>query len=293
MTAAPDPQPLAIMTERLATGTLLSRRFRLVLLHLAEEARRDLDRIKVSPARSTHSLRTRMKDLRAVLMLVKDRVPKGARKTIVALAKGLKDALSDERDAYVVAQLRAKLDGRHELTPGGGKASKPDAGTAVAKANMDRLLRHVAKLGLKGLSWEDVIAHYVACYREGRKAMKDCRRKPAATAFHKWRRPVKDLFYQSQVLQPIDGMKARRLRADQLSNRLGRLHDLQLVRASLKKASGGGLAKRIARKQKAIKTAIFKTAGKLFAERPRDVARQLERCVKFHPAIAAQSVRQT
>jgi hypothetical protein len=226
-------------------------------------------------------------------MLAKARVPKDARRTIVGLAKGLKDAFAEQRDAYVVAHLRAKLDGRHEFAPDSAQPSNKDVWKRTAKADIDRLIRLLTKLGLKGLSWENVIEDYVAGYREGRKAMKDCRRKPSATAFHKWRRPVKDLFYQSQVLQPIEGMKARSLRAERLGDRLGKLHDLELLRAAVKRSRGDGLAKRIARKNKAIRSEIFKTAGKLFAERPRDVAREIERCVKFHPAIAAQSVRQT
>ena len=53
------------------------------------------------------------------------------------------------------------------------------------------------------------------------------------------------------------------------------------------------MAKRIAKKERAITADIFKAAAKLFAERPRDIERALERCVKFQPAIVAQAVRQT
>lgn len=281
------------MTERPASGTLLSRRFRLVLLHLAEEARRDLDGSKSLSTRSIHSLRIRMKNLRAILMLVKQRVPEDVRKAINALAGSLKDIFSEQRDAYVVAQLRTKLDRRHGATPEGAKESETVAKNDSAKLQIGRLIRVVSKVELKRLSWEEVFEEYVKRYRDARRAMRKCLQQPSSEAFHKWRRPVKDLFYQSQVLQPIDGMKARRLRADRLGDRLGTLNDLQMLHAEVTKSRGSGLAKRIARKQKAAKTEIFKVARKLFAERPRDIARELERCVKFHPAIAAQAVRQT
>ena len=86
------------MKERQPSGTSLSRRFRLVLLHLAEEARRDLDSLAARPVRAIHLLRTRMKNLRAILLLVKPRIPKPSRKAVSTLAGSLKDAFSVTRD---------------------------------------------------------------------------------------------------------------------------------------------------------------------------------------------------
>jgi len=281
------------MTERVAPGTLLSRRFRLVLLHLAEEARRDLDGIKTRPARAIHSLRTRMKNLRAILGLVKARVAKEQRKILIALTDAVKDAFAEQRDAQVVALLRAKLDGRAGAAPGSGRPLKARAGDKLVRADIARLIRLVSKLGLKGLTWGEVIERYVACYRDGRKALKACLRNRSAASFHKWRRAAKDLFYQSQVLQPLTGMKVRRMRADRLAERLGKLHDLHLLNALVGKPPGEGLRKKIARKKKVAKAAAIKTARKLYAARPGAIAVELERCAKFHPAVAAQSVRQT
>jgi CHAD domain-containing protein len=281
-----------VMRERHVPGTSLSRRFRLVLLHLAEEARRDLDGLKTRPERSIHSVRTRMKNLRAILMLVKKRIPKVTRKAINSLAGALKDDFSKQRDAYVVMQLRAKLNGRPEVSAGSATA-KAAPMNQTSKKEADRLIRVLGKLEMKGLSWGDVIERYAECYRDGRKALKQCLRKPSAESLHKWRRPVKDLFYQSQVLQPLAGMKTRRLRAERLGDRLGKLNDLHMLQAEAKKSRGGGLNKRIVRKQRAIKSEVFKVAQKLFNGRPRKVALELERSLKFHPALAAQAVRQT
>jgi CHAD domain-containing protein len=281
------------MTERAASSTLLARRFRLVLLHLAEEAHRDLEGFRMRPARATHSLRIRMKNLRALLMLVKPRTSKPERKAIVALAAALKDAFSKQRDADVAAQLRARLNGRRKAPPQIERPLKAGAGIRPAMTKVAQLIRLISKLSLKGLCWADVIDRHVKCYRDGQKAMKACLQDPSAVTFHRWRRPVKDLFYQSQVLQPLTGTKARRKRADRIGDRLGKLNDLEILRASLEKANGGDLPKRIARKQKTLRTAILKTARKLFARRPREIASELERCLKFHPKIAAQAVRQT
>ena len=280
------------MKERQASGTPLSRRFRLVLLHLAEEARRNLDLLAERPLRAVHALRTRMKNLRAILLLVKPRIPKPSRKAVSTLAGSLKDAFSVTRDAHMLAALRAKIAGRRESEARRTLTPHSAARNQKAKADASRLIRMVSKIALDGLAWPEVFEGYLRTYRAGRKAMKACEHKPTAEEFHEWRRPVKDLFFQSQVFQPLDGMTARRRRADRLGNRLGTMNDLRLLHAEAKKNRDSALLKHVAKKQRALVPAIFKAAAKLYDERPRDIATALERCVKFQPAIAAQAVRQ-
>lgn len=287
------PATMRGMKERHTSGTLLSRRFRLVLLHLAEEARRDLDALAARPQRSIHSLRTRMKNLRALLLLVKPSAPKPARKNVTTLAGALKDAFSEQRDADMIAALRAKLAGRSDTTRREKMTPQVAGRNKNAKADASRLIRMISKLDLQGLAWPVVIDGYLRSYREGRKAMKACERKPTTGAFHKWRRPVKDLYYQSQALQPLDGMKARRRLAERLGDRLGKQNDLHLLHTEAKKSGASGMLKHIAKKQQALHAEIFKAAAKLFCERPREIELALERCVKFQPTIVAQAVRQT
>ncbi len=280
------------MKERTISGPLLSRRFHLVLMHLAEAARRDLDSLATRPARAMHSTRTRMKNLRALLVLVKPRIPKRERKAVAALAGTLKDAFSGQRDAQVIAALRAKFPGLRESPVKRSAATRDLAGNRPAKADASRLIRMVAKLGLHGLTWAEVIGGYLRSYRAGRKAMKACERKPGAKSFHAWRRPVKELFYQSQALQPLDGMKQRRNAAERLGDRLGKMNDLHLIHGIAKKSRSADSVKQIAKQQRALQPGIFKAAAKLFGGRPFEIERELRRCVKFQPAITAQAVRQ-
>lgn len=225
------------MKEHTHRGSLLSRRFHLVLLHLAEQARRDLDAMASRPERAIHALRTRMKNVRALFLLVKSRIPKPARKAAAALAGRLKDAFSEQRDAHVIAALRAKFPSLDDSATG-RKSAPPDNGAGKsAKADASSLIRKVSKLELHVLTWADVFDGYLRSYRAGRKAMKAmkaCERGQTAKAFHKWRQPVKEMFYQSQVLQPLDGMKQRRSAAERLSDRLGEMHDLHLLHATAK-----------------------------------------------------------
>ena len=286
------PATIRAMKERTTTGPLLSRRFHLVLLHLAEEARRDLDSFGTRRMRAIHSLRTRMKNLRALLPLVKERVPKPTRKAIATLAGGLKDAFSVQRDAHVIATLHTKFPGIRESKASEKDTAKEKGEDRAAKARASKLIRMVSKVTLAGLTWKDVISGYLRTCRAGRMAMKACEREPTAKSFHAWRRPVKDLFYQSQVLQPLDGMKHRRNAADRLASRLGDVNDLHLLRHALKKSRSTDALKQITKRKRELKTAIFKAAAKLFTERPADIKYALERCVKFQPAITALAVRQ-
>ena len=281
------------MKERTTSSPSLSRRFRLVLLHLAEEARRDLDSLAGRPMRAIHSLRTRMKNLRALLVLVKPCIPKPSLKAVNKLAGVIKDAFSAQRDAHIISTMRVRFPGLPDLD-GKGKAAltNPERDRA-AKADASRLIRMVSKLDLHGLTWAEVISGYLKTCRAGQKAMKACERERSAESFHEWRRPVKELFYQSQVLQPLGGMKRRRSAADCLGDRLGEMNDLQLLRVAAKTSRSKDAVKRIASEQRALKPAIFKAAEKLFCERAREIERELERCVKFQPSITAQAVRQT
>ncbi len=281
------------MKERTTRSPLLSRRFHLVLLHLAEQARRDLDAMASRPERAIHALRTRMKNLRALLLLLKSRIPKPARKTAAELAGRLKDGFSEQRDAHVLAALRAKFPGLGDLAAGRKPAAANGVASKSTKASASRLIRMVSKIGLDGLSWTDVSDGYLRTYRAGRRAMKSCECERTAKSFHQWRRPVKEIFYQSQALQPLDGMKQRRSAAERLSNRLGEMNDLHMLLGTADKIRAKAAMKAIAKRQRALEPAIFKAAAKLFGDRPREIGRSLDRCVKFHPLLAAQAVRQT
>lgn len=276
---------------------LLPRRFRMVLLHLAEEACRDLESVGTNADRAAHALRTRMKNLRALLGLVKERLPKAARKSIGASASALKDAFSAQRDACVIAKLRAEIGGRRQVASYQKRASAATDEGGVAKRKTLRtesakLVRLISKMDLEGLKWDEVIDAYVRCYREGRNALRKCLRNPEPDLLHTWRRPVKELFFQSHVLGPLEGMKRRTRQARRLGDRLGKLNDLHLLEKSAGTAGKKGILKRVSKRKESLKELAFKLGAKLFAVKPREVARELERCLKADPRIVEHCLRQ-
>ena len=128
----------------------------MVLLHLAEEACRDLEAIGSHANRATHALRTRMKNLRALLGLVKESLPKVARKSIAASASTLKDAFSARRDEHVIATLRAEIGGRRQVASYQKRAGdKPEEGSVAKRRALRteaaRLVRLISKIELEGL----------------------------------------------------------------------------------------------------------------------------------------------
>jgi CHAD domain-containing protein len=81
-------------------------------------------------------------------------------------------------------------------------------------------------------------------YKRGRRAMSRAYDKPEETAFHEWRKRVKDLGYQTQTLRELWPPVLKRLRSelDHLGDLLGEEHDLTLVRSAvLKKADSGNI----------------------------------------------------
>jgi hypothetical protein len=263
----------------------------MVLLHLVEETRRDLDGLASKPIRSIHSIRTRMKNLRAVMRLLKPCVPRPQRQEIMELAESVKDAFARQRDAHVTATLRAKLERNPPARPDRKKSSVSArlAGHAIAKC--DHLHSLILRAPLGDLGWKQLSDAYVRSYRRGRKGMEKCSPRSKQEAFHAARQVVKELFYQSRVLQPLPGMRRRRRWADRLGDRLGKLNDLEMLETLAGKSARVSLVKRIARKRKMLRTLIFRLAARLFDEKPRAIAGDLERCLKFTPAVASRCAR--
>jgi CHAD domain-containing protein len=73
------------------------------------------------------------------------------------------------------------------------------------------------------------------CYRAGRKGLRTVERNPSPNYFHEWRKPVKRLFHQLQVISPIwpgpVGALAKEFHV--LSDQLNENHDLAILRERL------------------------------------------------------------
>lgn len=242
-----------------SNGHPLSRRFRHLLLQLAHQARNDLENIPRHPRRAVHALRIRMKKLPAIIRLVGSRIPGRSRKAVLGCAKQLRKAFTTMRDAQVAADL-----GFAATAPGTADSAVPMF-DQIAK-----LIRLLEAESLDGLASDDIRDAYIATYRRGRKRMKDCLRDPDPARLHAWRKPVKELYYQSLALHRVRGMKRRLRRARKLGRWLGQDHDWQLIIEKQPEA-----LKKIGPAREKLRRRIFKIAGRLYATSPKKLARQL------------------
>ncbi len=241
-------------------GHILPDSFRQLLLQLAHQSQRDLEKIPHHPKRAIHALRTRMKKLSAIVHLVRPRIAARSRRAILASAKRLKNAFALQRDAQVAAEM--------------GFARKPPAKPRTTTPLMDEVARLTHLLEsetLDGLTRVDVRDAYVKTYRAGRKHMKTCLIDPDPARLHAWRKPVKELYYQSLALHRVPEMARRIRRAHRLGRWLGKDHDWQLIIDSQPAA-----AKRIQLERERLRRRIFKLAGKLYSVRPKKFAQKLQ-----------------
>jgi len=202
-----------------------------------------LHRPEESPA-YIHRIRVDIKRLRAWLCLVRGAADFDWR----ALDRRLRDCagrLSPSRDAHVVLdtlkRLESRADGKEKdtlvllrsrlhFTPAAGidwQALKPELAAALAALRDPAVALDTEKILRRGLQ-----RCYKRAMREGRRALSD---RGGIAELHELRKWVKYLYYQLQFVnkaRPGSYVKTRK-RLDKLGDRLGRIHDLDLLHRRL------------------------------------------------------------
>ncbi|HXO92541.1 MAG TPA: CHAD domain-containing protein, partial [Candidatus Acidoferrum sp.] len=92
-------------------------------------------------------------------------------------------------------------------------------------------------------------------YKRGQRGLAKTIDDPVPENFHKWRKRVKDIWYQLRILQPLNRLVLEEMAhdAEVLGELLGREHDLDFLLARLEKESGDeALAGELAQLQKLI-----------------------------------------
>ncbi len=237
-----------------------------------------------------HGARKATKRVRALLRLVRAGL---AAPRFRAANLGLRDAargLAAARDAVVAL---ATFD---DLVPIPGDELAPVRAALLAAADAsgtagvgpellaraaDALDRVHAKLseGLAGraLTWDHLEAGLWDSYAEGRRAMRAAFDNPDDEAFHAWRKRVKDLWYQTQLLnglcEPVLAAQERLL-AD-LGDRLGDDHDLAVLAAQPPAVGLPALAEILAARRRTLRRDAWRLGQQIYAERPRAFLRRL------------------
>jgi CHAD domain-containing protein len=253
---------------------------------LTRIARATLDRavehLAESPA-GVHNARKRFKEIRAVLRLGRYAIESRFAE-IDPVIRDAGNELSASRDAdarlATIASLRACARDRAErqalsrirriLTAGQGAAL--DIAGVVQRLSATRPL-----LVFDG-GPESLERGLRRTYRDGRRQARIARSERTPVAIHAWRKQVKYLWYQSQVLAPVwpEVLKPHVAALDDLSHLLGEHHDLFALVTLVgedRKRFGVTTAQRVAtvvtRRTEEIEPAAFRLSGHVFAESPR------------------------
>lgn len=249
------------------------------------------------PMERIHQARTRCKKIRALLRLIRPHDEKFYRREN-ARFRDLARPLSFLRDTDVMlesldrllqqkkpgpvrrdfsAVRRALRAGREKLLAEAGEIERRLARFA---GKMGRERERFDRVGNGGFA--AVAAGLARTYRAGRRAMRKACAAGTAENFHEWRKQVNHCRYQLRMLRRIRplAMKKAESRAALLADLLGEDHDLGMLRQFLQSAATGieepkSLVELIERRRGEIRAEAIVLGGRLFAEKPSGLERQV------------------
>jgi CHAD domain-containing protein len=201
------------------------------------------------PDQTVHNVRKRLKELRAILRLVRGGLD---RRVFDRDNRALRDAarpLSESRDATVMVEtvdmlgrharravpplaiarlhetLANRRDGIQRRIVGDGRHF---AKLAKQLASMEE---RVARWGAGSLRWDTLAGGLHRVYRNGRNAMAAARGSEDVEDWHEWRKRAKDFRYQLEMLTPIDPtwIGPLAVQAKELGDLLGEDHDFAVL----------------------------------------------------------------
>jgi len=253
---------------------------------------------------SIHSARKRLKEVRALLRLVRDGL---GEKQFERENKTLRDAarpLSEIRDATALIEALQSLQKRYSGTVNQNtfKSARNALrswrstirqrilleGKAIARANavVKKARRRAEHWDLKGGSWPVLRSGLRRAYKQGHRAMADAFKDAVDENLHEWRKRSKDLRYQLELLHPVwpEVMKATAAQAETLTDLLGDDHDLAVLRGlvdselreTLKDEAAETLKGIIDARRADLQHSAASLSEKLFAESPEQFVERLK-----------------
>ncbi len=233
--------------------------------------------------KAVHESRKRLKEVRALVRLVRSGL---GEKTYRRTNWALRDAgrpLSAVRDATAVIEALEKLK-RTGLAAVHAELVKRRTAVRHAVIDQDRALQRAERAVRKvrresdrwsiAGRWKTVAAGIETTYRKGRRAMKKCFESADDDQWHQWRKRVKDLRYQLEMLAPLwpQVLEDAAEEAKSLTDLLGDDHDLAVL-ASL--ADVPALAGAIEQRREELRKQAAVLGEKVFAEKPAAFVKRL------------------
>lgn len=248
-----------------------------------------------------HDARKQLKKSRAALRLLRDAMGESTYRRENAALRDVARPLGAARDDKVTI---AVLDDLIERYGAETRSLNPDefrrllrqevtsARQAIDIGILDqqrKLLREVRarsrRWALKGEDWTVIGGGLERIYRRGGKRMKAARSRDSQD-LHDWRKQVKYLWHQLQILQPAWPGQLEELarQTHKLADHLGDDHDLAVLRtkiarhgAAFEGADNDALIAVLDRRRRRLQDKAFKLGARIFAEKPRRFVRRIGR----------------
>lgn len=137
---------------------------------------------------------------------------------------------------------------------------------------------HVERWRMQGEDWQVIGGGLERIYRGGKHAMRVAARSRASEALHDWRKQVKYLWHQLQILEPAWPALLGELveQTHKLADHLGDDHDLMVLRQKIVSHANAfetqdrdALIAVLDRRRKQLQDKAFKLGARVFEEKPR------------------------
>jgi CHAD domain-containing protein len=266
---------------------------------------------------AVHSVRKDIKQLRALLRLVRDGIPRSDYRRQIEVLRKAASLLAAARDAHVKVNALAGLT-RHfhqELAPRSFRKIKSALSADCERRQaglfnkrvprkvgqvLNRVSDGFASLELNDSGWRALAPGIKSTYRKGRRGYQLARSEGKPDHFHEWRKRVKDLYYQTGLLHPIwpEQMAAAEAELKRLGELLGDDHDLVL----LTDASGIArfentapeetvkLLELVGKRHKQLRAESIKLGARFYREKPKVFCKRLKQYWKRWRAQSGSKV---
>jgi CHAD domain-containing protein len=256
------------------------------------------------PEAAVHDARKRIKKTRAALRLARPGLRKRVYRTQNAALRDTARGLSGARDADVMVETAQKLGERFAgHVPGSlfgtlrdrlaqRRDTEADAGEAAGA--LRALAGGVSAWEVRGDERAVLVPALERTYARGRAAFAAADREPTAEHLHEWRKRVKDLWYQQQLVSEAwpGVLAAQAGEAKALSKLLGDDHDLAVLADLLDAEPGLADAAAVVhelidRRRAELLEAVRALGRRVYAERPKAFARRVERYLVAPSPVSA------
>lgn len=260
-------------------------------VHLAVMALSDKekeDRLRI------HASRKQLRRARATLRLCRDAL---SREQYAQTNRALRNAarpLSAARDADVLMETLAEIGKQrdkvrpsrsacatlHRLFDKQRDSQQRRATGAPSMARIRKALRQVDRAAVRwplpAHGWPIVLEGVGRTYRRTRRAYRQARLDPSTEKLHEWRKQLKYLWHQLQILTPLspDPLAKLAARTHKLSDCLGKDHDLSVLGQRINAATGisktsvAQFTSMIKRRRKDLQALAFAAGKRLHVRKP-------------------------